>query len=354
MVGVQTNVNGNSSIKYFKFQPPLPLDDVVFPDTITTLQLRDKYVQAIPDGFTWPSTLKGLDVSFNELTSIPDSVVWPTALTSLRLNNNNLSMLPRIQGSSILYFGCVLGSIPGDYQWPDVTRLEINQASLTAFPASLPPALETLHVIDNPTLGTFPTREQIPDSIQVLWLENDGISDIPTDIAWPNLARLTLTRNHLTSLPKDVATTEVLVYLDVGDNNISSFPQYATWIQGLDELYMPRNQVKDMPGGVLLPTNSINFGANPVSALQHFDLCNDPDPFELKSYDARSTILDSIVLTADNFDQLVRATHDGESWPRNWKTNQTNMELVCASLNGNVNALDPDVTVCVADDQDAS
>ncbi|KAI8141345.1 hypothetical protein BJV82DRAFT_689257 [Fennellomyces sp. T-0311] len=113
-----------------------------------------------------------------------------------------------------------------------------------------------------------------------LSLASNRIHDIPegTLSQLPNLQWLSLSNNHLTRLPKDLAKCHRLKGLDIHSNEFQSMPKVIFELKHLEVLLIQRNRIQKMPAEYAFPNklNTLNLGFNGLDQVPRTLIDNPP------------------------------------------------------------------------------
>ncbi|WP_407175506.1 NEL-type E3 ubiquitin ligase domain-containing protein [Bradyrhizobium sp. STM 3562] len=135
-------------------------------------------------------------------------------------------------------------------------RLDLSSLSLTALPAPLLPELRRLNVNNN-HLTSLP---DLPDGLRRLYAISNGLTSLPAELP-PTLRRLTVDNNQLTSLPPLPPT---LRELDASGNQLTSLPDLPT---GLQRLNVDYNQLTNLPDPLPAELEWISARNNRLTSL---------------------------------------------------------------------------------------
>lgn len=160
--------------------------------TITTIQLSNNDLSALPQLLTNFQHLTQLYISFNRLRKITPSLSQLNHLEQLHLGNNCLQSIP-----------------PGIYNLPN---------------------LEVL-LLSNNRITTLPDEISNMKSLKQLWLSGNDLKSLPESIEFlSNLKTLKLANNDLRPLPATLPNLKNLSFLDLSGNpNLLGMPNVSSW-----------------------------------------------------------------------------------------------------------------------------
>nr|XP_006628521.1 PREDICTED: fibromodulin [Lepisosteus oculatus] len=171
--------------------------------------------------------LDRLYLDHNNLTRVPQGL--PRSLRDLRLSNNRIS---KIQPAS--FEGMA-----------NLSVLLLNDNSIEEVGGALK-GLTSLLLLDisNNKLKKLP--DSLPEGLQQLYLEFNGIGSIPSDFfqRFAKLQYIRLSNNKLTDegIPSNTFNFSSLIELDLSYNKLQKIPPVST---SLENLYLHANQIKE-------------------------------------------------------------------------------------------------------------
>lgn len=177
--------------------------------------------------------LKRLVLNNNWFKAVPHSLIFMERLDELWMVNNGLkgrllsSTLPWIKGLRVVYLS--------DNR---ITTLPDNLARMEM--------LNKLYLGRN-QFGHVPSILFGLSWLNSLDLSNNQIIEVDPRIGEMNLMYLNLGDNQLTSLPKEIADLRNLKALDVGFNQLTGLPSSIVEMRFLEKLDMEHNQMTHIP-----------------------------------------------------------------------------------------------------------
>ncbi|KAL6707819.1 hypothetical protein ACN47E_003719 [Coniothyrium glycines] len=256
---------------------------------LRSLNLSSNSLTEFPDFLCEVRTLVDLDISFNAITSLP-KIGQLTCLERLWATNNKLtgsfppalSNLVNLREVDVRFNA--LDSMDVMSQLPQLENLMIGHNSISAFEGHFP-KMRVLYMNHNP-VTRFGLAQPVP-SLSVLNLASAKLAQLPEDLfgKLTGLTKLTLDKNHFTSLSNnigklfrlehlsvarnslDVLPTEIgrlteLRYLDVRENNLSVLPPELWYARRLETLNVSSNVLDAFPKPGAAPPMVPNGEAN--------------------------------------------------------------------------------------------
>ncbi|KAM4796009.1 leucine-rich repeat and calponin homology domain-containing protein 1 [Rhinophrynus dorsalis] len=157
----------------------------------------------------------------------------------------------------------------GSQDLSDTVQADFSKNRLTEVPAELCQfvSLEALNLYHN-------CIKIIPDALvnlQMLTYLNIGrnqLSSLPACLCGLPLKVLIASNNKLGSLPEEIGQLQQLMELDISCNEITSLPQQIGLLKSLRELNLRRNYLKVLPQEIVdLPLVKLDFSCNKVLVL---------------------------------------------------------------------------------------
>ncbi|MCT7956014.1 leucine-rich repeat domain-containing protein [Laspinema palackyanum] len=205
-------------------------------DKVTSLDLSNTQLSALPQEIGELSNLTELNLSYNYLRDLPQEIGQLSNLINLDLWSNQLSALhPEIgQLSNLTELGLAgnkLTALPQEIgQLSNLTELDLAGNKLTALP---------------PEIGQL-------SNLTVLYLWRNQLSVLPPEIGQlSNLTVLDLADNQLTALPPEIGQLFNLTELDLADNQLSVLPPEIGQLSNLTELDLSSNPLISLPPEIL-------------------------------------------------------------------------------------------------------
>jgi len=220
---------------------------------ITSLELSEKGLTALPPAIGQLSNLTELKLWGNQLTELPPEIAQLTQLTKLNIARNQLRTLPseiaQLSNLRILQLGHnPLTKLPPEIaQLTCLTELLINDTQLTSLP---------------PEIGSF---------TQLIYLSLSGsqLTSLPAEIGQlTHLTELSGSRNQLTKLPPEIGQLTHLTTLSIEVNQITRLPPEIGQLTHLKKLNIAVNRLKELPPemGQLTKLEWIERSRNPINS----------------------------------------------------------------------------------------
>ncbi|KAM8830034.1 fibromodulin isoform 1-T1 [Synchiropus picturatus] len=177
--------------------------------------------------FSKIKNLERLFLDHNELTRVPSNL--PRSITDLRIGHNKITKI-----NPKLFEGMA-----------DLTNLQL-QANNIEDVGSAFKGLKSLIMLDMRKNKLQRIPENLPETLQQLYLEFNGIESVPPGFLAmnPRLHFLRLSHNKLTDrgLPANVFNISTLVELDLSFNKLERIPSVN---RNLENLYLQANKIKE-------------------------------------------------------------------------------------------------------------
>ncbi|KAI9840295.1 MAG: hypothetical protein M1837_001782 [Sclerophora amabilis] len=191
--------------------------NVMFPDTLETLDLHENGLTALPDTIARLKTLRILNVAENKITSIPFKALQMISLTEVHASKNNLN--------GVL--------IPGNSEHlPKLRVLDIANNKLTAL--------------------TEGDRSSMPE-LQQLNVSGNLIASLPDISSFRKLLALQAEENQLSALPGGFTVLSELRNANLAGNNIKIIDDQVGLMENLTNLNIARNPLRER-GLLNMPT----------------------------------------------------------------------------------------------------
>ena len=236
------NVSGNN---ISSIPPTCKFENLTILDV--SFNLLDNF-DSLADSFP---NLQTLDVSYNKLVSLPR---LPEYIITVTANNNEISSLDpdigRLPALRSLYlFNNNLTSLPAMPESIDLIRadqnkianvssintskiegLQLSDNELTEIPDVSSSNLLLLYLSGNKILSLDISK--IAQSLNYIVLSKNSITTIPKELfSLPQLQKLILSDNKITEIPEEIIDSPMLVSLDVSSNPISWLPMLPSSLQ---------------------------------------------------------------------------------------------------------------------------
>ena len=244
---------------------------------LTTLDLNRNQLTALPESFGDLQNLTKLTLSFNQLTALPESVTHLQNLTTLGLGYNQLAALPEsvthLQNLTTLDLDYnQLAALPESVtRLQNLTSLNLNSNQLTTLPESVTRLqnLAELYLSGN-QLTMLPESVTRLQNLTELYLSGNQLTMLPESVTrLQNLTTLYLSSNQLTTLPESVTRLQNLATLNLWNNQLTSLPESVTRLQNLTTLDLYDNQLTALPEsfGDLQNLTTLNLWNNQLTSL---------------------------------------------------------------------------------------
>ncbi|KRY30559.1 Leucine-rich repeat protein soc-2 [Trichinella spiralis] len=155
----------------------------LLPDDIDKLQnleiliMSNNYIKRLPPSIGNLKKLRELDLEENELESLPNEIGFLLNLTKLLVQSNKLTSLPRTIGAgenNLTY-------LPEEIGKKNCFRRSFINIGNHSCAGTLE-NLKSLYINDNPSLHTLPYELALCGSLEIMSIENCPLSQIPAEI----------------------------------------------------------------------------------------------------------------------------------------------------------------------------
>lgn len=169
---------------------------------LTGLYVTNTGVTELPEYLAELTELESIGARFTAISTIPDAIIQLPKLTSLAVKETNITEMPLRSGLAIEVSGCRITALPDNFAAINTNEgLNLRNNCLTTLPANLGAALKTLDVRNNQI-------SELPEStsqwaLSKLSLDRNALRTVPKDIF--NISRLTLAHNPYDGIPEHVS-----------------------------------------------------------------------------------------------------------------------------------------------------
>ena len=205
---------------------------------LVSLDLSYNVIQSVRCNFSAMSSLTTLDLYSNRLKLFPCELAALTGVVYLNLSNNYIESVP-----------CNLSTLTNltfldlSFQFRDLKR------KLLIFPCELAtlPELNKLNLSKNRITSVACDLSAI-DKLSSLDLSGNRLQSVPCDISYlTNLTFLGLSRNKLKHMHCDLSNLTQITTLDLQDNKFESMPCELSTVTELTSLNLQMNRIKSVP-----------------------------------------------------------------------------------------------------------
>jgi Leucine-rich repeat (LRR) protein len=250
---------------------------MIFPSSITTLELGHNQLSSLPAGLSALQELQLLDLGFNKFSHVPDAVPALERVKTLSMAYNNLTHIPSVPWSS-LYFqfmnfsGNAIESLP--YQIGETFLLQTLDVSHNRLTEIVP--LFSVYALDlsyNNLRELPPWMANSSASLKSLSVRDNMLVSVDN---WPSTPTesdtLDLSGNQLTEWPHDVVTKyRSVTTVDISRNRLTTIPRTVLdWLPQLKVLNASRNQL----------TSVFDFSSYQLTAIDLSHNLLDSIPFD--------------------------------------------------------------------------
>ena len=252
----------------------------------------------LPQGFPNLSNLEYLDLTYNQLQSLPDNFGNLKRLATLNLSHNNLASLPNSMKDLEMLHSLnakenKITCIPD--LTPNLKTLDVSHNRISELPDSVLSSanLETLDIDYNDIQEilfnncssqlrilnakhnniTLDNKSHLPETLEILDLSENSITDLNPINNLKNLKKLLLKRNRLGNLASNFAASfPNLQELDLSGNAIQELPDIFL-LPHLRELNLEGNDLTELPKDILNLNllHTLNLRDNDIESLTVFN-----------------------------------------------------------------------------------
>jgi len=249
-------------------------DDVDSIDTITRLDLSNKQIKELPDGFGLLTNLVVLNLANNKLNTLPESMKNLTSLSNLDLRRNMFEVLP-----DIIEF---------------MPLRALNASGNRLSNASILQKCADLRVLDLSAniLTCMNECLAIENELRTLNISYNLLKDVTNIFSkLVNLERINLNGNLLEEIPNAIKAMQALEELEISDNKIEKIDD-AFYNLDLERVDFSSNMLTSLNLKHLESLDTLILDSNPLAKLAFDDTFA---PF-LKELSCDSCMLDKFVL----------------------------------------------------------
>ena len=243
--------------------------------SLRSLHVSSNRLTAFPQFICDLVTLVELDISFNSIPSFPPEIGQLTALERLIAANNRLagSLPPTFANLGSLNeldlrFNYELQNIDVVSELPSLEAIVVSHNRVSGFQQSFR-KLRALHLNSNP-VTRFSLTTVLP-TLKFLNLSNAKIAAINEALfdKLPNLQKLYLDKNHIVSIPPQIAKLRKLELLSCSRNELATIPKEIGQLSELKTLDLHYNNIKTLPGEIwqMCSLVTLNLSSNMIKTF---------------------------------------------------------------------------------------
>jgi Leucine-rich repeat (LRR) protein len=238
---------------------PLATNIATINGSTVAIDLRNQYLNSIPQQVFNCNSLKVLLLGNNELKTIPAEISRLKNLMFLDLSNNKLNVLPEEIGfllklEQLSLSNNQLGTLPDNFSHlQNLKELKIDNNNLFILPKEFGNlgSLKFLNLNKNKLKNIPPEMCKLYD-LETLYLQNNEIGEIAFEIGnLNNLASVFLDENKILDLPQSINRMKNLKKLSVSRNRIINVPVELKSLKGLLEFDLRGNRIPDGKKGMI-------------------------------------------------------------------------------------------------------
>lgn len=190
--------------------------------------LDNCFLETVPVDIGVLVSLENVWLSSNKLSTLPTTVKYLSNVVGIWLNDNAFTRLPPLPLNieTVYLFNNPLSSISGISNYPAITKLSLQECSLTALPDEVS-RLKHLRVLE---------------------CHNNAITELPASLGvLPHLQHLSAHGNKLTTIPKEIGEIQDLSWLSLHFNQITVLPDELGNLLKLKRLSLHWNYLERIP-----------------------------------------------------------------------------------------------------------
>ncbi|KAI5302583.1 cysteinyl-tRNA synthetase [Ascosphaera pollenicola] len=275
--------------------------------TLVSLKMANNQISALPDYFADFPSLRSLNISSNSFTEFPLVLSHVRSLVELDISFNQVTKLPSLENLTALERLWITnnrlrGRLPQEFK--NLTSLKEIDARFNEISSidnlSTLPRLEQLFVGHNAIsqfVGTFPKlqllyldhcpvtifdiTEPMP-TLHTLNLASGKLAQLKEDIFAnvPNLTKLMLNKNRLSSLSPQVGLLHKLEYLSLVENRVTELPSTIGCLSQLKYLNLRECNLQNLPAEIWYCCNleTLNLSTNVLDSFPKLSGTGPPVP----------------------------------------------------------------------------
>eukprot|EP01105_Mastigella_eilhardi_P008653 TRINITY_DN208_c3_g1_i1.p1 TRINITY_DN208_c3_g1~~TRINITY_DN208_c3_g1_i1.p1 ORF type:complete len:591 (+),score=113.36 TRINITY_DN208_c3_g1_i1:100-1773(+) len=190
--------------------------------SLQTLNLSSNQLNDLPHSFAKLANLELLDLGKNALTAVPACLYKLSSLTVLDLSNNRITTFSRETSDTSDLGNDAANKEPIEINWKALTKLDLSDNKLSAFPLQQPLAALTKLELRGNQFRHFPRVVTHCTALASLSLESNLLHKVPSSLTrLSSLVTLDLSFNDLSRLP-DFTSMTSLRFLRMTGNKVYS------------------------------------------------------------------------------------------------------------------------------------
>jgi len=208
------------------------------------------------------------------VTNIGKGIAWSVYLALSENNNNQKIKFDKLQGINKIMPGQTI-DVKFKLKAPkDIYELlNFKVETTTNYKGKV--IINLLDIRTKPFLDLNTASMMNPDSITSLDLSENGLTELPQELAkFKNLRYLNLSNNRLVSID-NLPVFKNLRFLDISNNVIGILPASICELKELEEVNAENNQIKSIPSGFpnLVNLKILNLGNNKLTEFNTITNC---------------------------------------------------------------------------------
>ena len=240
---------------------------------LRSLNLSSNYIEAFPDFLCNLKSLVDIDISFNTVRSLP-KIGQLTRLEKLWATNNMLQgafpetfrNLVNLKEVDLRFNG--ITNVDIFTEIPSIEQLMVGHNTISKFEGSFE-RIRVFHLDHNP-MTRFDFKSPVP-SLTSLNLASCKISQLDDSIfeRIKNVQKLSLDKNHFSTLSPQLGRLHQLEYLSIARNPLSSLPTSVGRLQALQFLDIRECNLKKLPSEIWFCSalDTLNVSSNVLESF---------------------------------------------------------------------------------------
>ena len=242
--------------------------------SLQVLNLEENFISELPDNFQ-SLNVRTLNLRINLLNHLPDSLSAQRRLVNLDISSNRLTKFPSVifKLHSIKHVALCdnfISVLPEKWEGLHVVKLSLDRNPLVNIGNS--PLHELKYIVNlslkNCLLNKIRTYFSSFSFMSSLDISGNNITASASSAIPPNLTRLVLNNNPLTTVPESVEQAMKLNELSLQSCGLTKIPTFICFLKGLEHLDISYNSLTYLPSGMEnTMLTLLSLSSNPLKSL---------------------------------------------------------------------------------------